>query len=99
VAAAEAAAATSTTAAATATKTAGTSGGRSNVMLSRYVWYLSVGVPSAILIWGLSDETSPPAQFSRMIGLTAFVGQYTEEIARPSHTKLLPDWSQVRIPR
>jgi hypothetical protein len=55
-----------------------------------------VGVPSAILIWGFSDENSPPAQFSRMVGLTDFIGRYTEEIARPSHTKLLPDWSQVR---
>jgi hypothetical protein len=71
-------------------------GGGTSIIMSRYVWYLSVGVPSALLLWGFSDENSPPAQFSRMIGLTDFVGQYTEEIARPSHTKLLPDWSQVR---
>ena len=66
-----------------------------NIIMSRYFWYLSVGVPSAVLIWGFSDENSPPAQFSRMIGLTDLVIRYTEDIAKPSHAKLLPDWSQV----
>lgn len=84
-------------AAAAATKNTAGGSGRSNVIMSRYVWYLSVGVPSAILIWGFSDENSPPAKFSRMIGLTDLISQYTEDIARPSHTKLLPDWSQVRF--
>lgn len=66
-----------------------------NIIMSRYFWYLSVGVPSAVLIWGFSDENSPPAQFSRMIGLTDLVIRYTEDIAKPSHARLLPDWSQV----
>lgn len=71
-------------------------GSRTNLAMSRYIWYLSVGLPSALLVWGFSDENSPPAQFCRMIGLTSFVRSYTDEIAKPSHNKLLPDWSQVR---
>lgn len=63
---------------------------------SKYMWYASVGVPSALLIWGFSDPNSPPAKFCKMIGLTGFVESYTNEIAKPSHDKLLPDWSQVR---
>ncbi|KAL3907241.1 MAG: hypothetical protein SGILL_008951, partial [Bacillariaceae sp.] len=62
---------------------------------SKYMWYASVGVPSALLIWGFSDPNSPPAKFCKMIGLTGFVESYTNEIAKPSHDKLLPDWSQM----
>ena len=62
---------------------------------SKYMWYASVGVPSILLVWGFSDSNSPPAKFCRMIGLTGFVESYTQEIAKPSHDKLLPDWSQV----
>lgn len=65
-------------------------------MASRWIWYAAVGVPSALLVWGFSDENSPPAKFSEMIGLTGFIRSYTDEIAKPSHDKLLPDWSQVR---
>jgi hypothetical protein len=63
---------------------------------SRYFWHICVGVPSALLVWGFTDENSPPAKFCRMIGLTDLIRSYTEEIAKPSHNKLLPDWSQVR---
>lgn len=64
---------------------------------SRWIWYAAVGVPSALLVWGISDENSPPAKFSEMIGLSGFIRNYTEEIAKPSHDKLLPDWSQVSL--
>lgn len=62
---------------------------------SRWVWYISVGVPSAILVWGFNDENSPPAKLSEMIGLTALIRSFSEDFAKPSHDKLLPDWSQV----
>jgi hypothetical protein len=55
-----------------------------------------VAVPATLLVWGSSDENSPPAKFSEMIGLTGFIRSFTDEIAKPSHNKLLPDWSQVR---
>lgn len=63
---------------------------------SRMVWYLGLGVPTAIITWGCVDSSSPPATLSRYIGLTDFIRSYTDEIARPAHEKLLPDWSQVR---
>jgi hypothetical protein len=66
-------------------------------MASKWIWYAAVGVPSALLIWGLSDENSPPAKFTEMIGLTGFIHSFTDEIAKPSHEKLLPDWSQVSV--
>ena len=67
------------------------------MMASRWIWYAAVGLPSAIFVWGFSDENSPPAKFSKMIGLTGLIQSYTDEIAKPSHDKLLPDWSQVRF--
>ena len=76
--------------------TATASGKAPSLVMSRYIWYLSVGLPSALLFWGYTDENSPPARFSEAIGLTGFVRSYTDEIARPAHDKLLPDWSQVR---
>jgi hypothetical protein len=63
---------------------------------SRWVWYIGVSVPTAILIWGFNDEKSPPAKLSEMIGLTSLIRNFSEDFARPSHDKLLPDWSQVR---
>jgi hypothetical protein len=64
---------------------------------SKYLWYASVGVPSALLVWGVSDTNSPPAKFSKLIGLTGLIERFTREIAKPSHDKLLPDWSQVGL--
>jgi hypothetical protein len=58
---------------------------------SRWVWYLGVAVPTALIAWGLNDENSPPAKLYRWTGLSS----YTDMIAMPSHDKLLPDWSQV----
>ena len=72
----------------------GSQGGR--LFMSKYIWYIALGVPTVALVWGLSDENSPPAKFSRMIGLTGLIESYTEEIVKPIHTKLLPDWSEVR---
>jgi len=66
------------------------------MMASRWIWYAAVGVPTTILVWGFTDENSPPARFSEMIGLTGFIQSYTDEIAKPSYDKLIPDWSQVR---
>jgi hypothetical protein len=63
---------------------------------NKYFWYATFIVPSGILVWGLSDENSLPAQFSEFIGLTGFLKTYIDDIAKPSHEKLLPDWSQVR---
>lgn len=68
-----------------------------NVLSSKYMWYASVLVPSAILVWGFSDTNSPPAKVSRWIGLTGWIASFADEIAKPSHDKLLPDWSQVRV--
>ena len=68
----------------------------SSYTANKYFWYGSVGVPSALLIWGFSDSNSPPAKFCNLIGLSGFVQQYTDQIAKPAHEKLLPDWSQVR---
>ena len=68
---------------------------RSNLATSHYIWYLSIGIPAGLLIWGFNDENSPPAQFCRITGITAFVRSYTDEIAKPVYDKLLPDWSQV----
>jgi hypothetical protein len=70
---------------------------RTNLATSHYIWYLSVGIPAGLLIWGFNDENSPPAQFCRITGITAFIRSYTDEIAKPVYDKLLPDWSQVRF--
>jgi hypothetical protein len=82
--------------AAAASATGSSSSSARSFLSSKYMWYASVGVPSALLIWGFSDPHSPPAKFCKMVGLTGFVESYTREIAKPSHDKLLPDWSQVR---
>ena len=67
-----------------------------NRATSHYLWYFLVGVPAGLLIWGFNDENSPPAQFCRVTGITAWVRSYTDVIAKPVYDKLLPDWSQVR---
>ena len=72
-----------------------TSSKGTNLKMSRWMWYAGVGVPSALLIWGMNDSTSPPAVLSNKMGLTKFVSGFTDQIAKPSHDKLLPDWSQM----
>jgi hypothetical protein len=64
--------------------------------MSRWAWYLGLGVPTALLVWGFQDENSPPAKLSRMVGLTGLIESYADRLAKPSFDKLLPDWSQVR---
>ena len=81
--------------ASTGSATSGTSSSPSSIH-SKYIWYASVFVPSALLVWGFSDPNSPPAKLCDLLGITGLVSSYTDEIAKPSHDKLLPDWSQVR---
>jgi len=66
---------------------------------SRWVWYMGVAVPSALIVWGMNDENSPPKKVADAIGFTNLVRNFSEDFAKPSHEKLLPDWSQVRIVR
>jgi len=73
----------------------GGSGTNRGFVANKYFWYASFIVPSGILVWGLRDENSPPAKFAELIGLTGFLKTYIDDIAKPSHEKLLPDWSQV----
>lgn len=90
-------------AAAASAKSAGSASGGgvdsalSRALGSRWIWYAGVGLPAGILVWLFSDENSPPAKACRWIGLTKFISGYTDQIAKPSHAKLLPDWSQVRV--
>ena len=74
---------------------AGASSGGSGPMfdVTRLGWYAAVLLPTAFIGWGIYDEDSPPAKLSRAIGLTDQI----EEYAKPSRTKLLPDWEQVCI--
>lgn len=60
-----------------------------------WVWGLGLAVPTGLFAWAYTDETSPPARFFEMVGLTAFIKQYTDPIMLPVHEKLLPDWNQV----
>ena len=69
--------------------------GSRHLVMSRWMWYVGVFVPSGLLAWGYNDENSPPAKFSQMIGLTKLITSLTDQVAKPSHDKLLPDWSQV----
>ena len=78
----------------TAVASAAAVGGK-QMLSSRWIWYLGMGIPSVLLVWGLNDENSPPAKVSEFIGLTALITSYTDQIAKPTHEKLLPDWSQV----
>lgn len=71
------------------------SGGLLSPKHSRWVWYIGIGVPCGLLGWGVGDENSPPAKLSEMIGLTALIQSFSEDFAKPSHEKLLPDWSQA----
>ena len=78
--------------------TGGGSSGASSVLSpkrSAWLWYAGIGVPTVMLAWGIGDENSPPAKLSEMIGLTALIQSFSEDFAKPSHDKLLPDWSQV----
>jgi len=70
-------------------------GSKRGFVANKYFWYASFVVPSGILVWGLSDSNSPPAKLCELIGLTKFIEEFVDDIAKPSHEKLLPDWSQM----
>lgn len=84
--------ATSAAAAASGSTTLSTT---KSLAMSRWIWYLGLGVPTVLLVWGFQDEKSPPAKFCKLIGLTGLVSGWTDQLAKPSFDKLLPDWSQV----
>lgn len=71
-------------------------GASKQFMASKWVWYLGLGVPVGLLVWGFTDENSPPAKLANAIGLTSYLSSLNDEYAKPVHDKLLPDWSQVR---
>ena len=82
---------------AASTTAAGTGGGgQRSLRMSRWMWYAGVSVPAVVLAWGISDPDSPPAQFADMIGLKSVIDKIADDYQKPSHEKLLPDWSQVR---
>lgn len=81
--------------------TGGATGGQAKISAGNMKWlyYSVVVVPAGLFGWAYNDDSSPPAQFFRMIGLTGFITSYTDEISKPSHEKLLPDWNQVSYSR
>lgn len=58
---------------------------------TRLGWYAAVIIPTGFIGWGIVDDNSPLAKFSRMVGLTDKI----EEYSKPARTKLLPDWNQI----
>ncbi|KAL7579690.1 hypothetical protein ACA910_021836 [Epithemia clementina (nom. ined.)] len=94
---AAAAAASSSTGAAKSSTTSSPSSSLT-MTIYRMGWWLYVGglgIPTALLIWGWNDETSPPAQVAKWTGLSQLVKNFADELSKPSHDKLLPDWSQM----
>jgi hypothetical protein len=75
--------------------TAASGGAQLSAARVKYVWYMGVLVPTGLFAWAYNDENSPPAQLFRMVGLTGLITSYTDEISKPAHEKLLPDWNQV----
>jgi len=61
----------------------------------RLIFGLGFGIPTALLAWGLNDENSPPAKFSRLIGLSGYIESTADTFNRPYADKLLPDWTQM----
>jgi len=70
-------------------------GAHKQILASRWIWYGGLGIPVALLAWGMTDENSPPAKLAEAIGLTAYLQEWSDEYAKPVHDKLLPDWSQM----
>lgn len=62
---------------------------------SRWLWYVGIFVPTALVTWAVQDENSPPARLAESIGLAGWIRSKFEEMAVPQYDKLLPDWSQV----
>ena len=63
----------------------------------RVVFGLGLGIPTFLLGWGIFDDSSPPAKFARMIGLTDTIENFAEDFNRPSRPKLIPDWAHVSL--
>ena len=66
------------------------------VVGNRWFWYVAVTLPTGLLVWGVRDEESPPAKFSKWIGLTDKIISLSEDYTKPNHDKLLPEWAHVR---
>jgi hypothetical protein len=64
---------------------------------SRWLWYVGLFVPTAIITWAVQDEDSPPARLAESMGLAGWIRNKFEEMAVPQYDKLLPDWSQVSL--
>lgn len=79
------------------TQAAGTLAAPSSLTMSRYMWYVIIGMPIGLLGWAYSSPDNPPSRFAKWIGLTDWISSYTDVFAKPSFDKLLPDWSQVRL--
>ncbi|GAX16154.1 hypothetical protein FisN_3Hh365 [Fistulifera solaris] len=62
---------------------------------SRWLWYVGLLVPTAIITWAVQDEDSPPARLAEAMGLAGWIRNKFEEMAVPQYDKLLPDWSQM----
>jgi len=62
----------------------------------RVFFGLGLGIPTFLLGWGIFDDSSPPAKFARMIGLTDTIENFADDFNRPSRPKLIPDW--VHLP-
>merc|ERR1719326_343688 len=64
------------------------------------IYGLGFGLPLALFTWGIYDNNSPPARFAYMIGLSKQIENVTEKFSKPSHSKLLPNWSDlINVPQ
>ncbi len=87
--------ASSTSGTAATTTTAASRQSTSKPMDPRLFYSLVLGVPTALLAWGIADEESPPAKFAEMIGLTGQIESVAIGFKKPANEKLLPDWGMV----
>eukprot|EP00590_Aulacoseira_subarctica_P011654 CAMPEP_0172424380 /NCGR_PEP_ID=MMETSP1064-20121228/24769_1 /TAXON_ID=202472 /ORGANISM="Aulacoseira subarctica , Strain CCAP 1002/5" /LENGTH=445 /DNA_ID=CAMNT_0013166417 /DNA_START=165 /DNA_END=1502 /DNA_ORIENTATION=+ len=61
----------------------------------KYYWYAGFGIPTALIAWGIYDESSPPAKVAKFVGISDLIHSFSDEYAKPARPKLLPDWSQM----
>jgi len=88
-------ASSSTVGTASTTTTAASRPSTSKPMDPRVFYSLVLGVPTAVLAWGIADEDSPPAKFAEMIGLTGQIESVAIGFKKPANEKLLPDWGMM----
>jgi len=63
---------------------------------TRLLIYSGITIPSLMIGWAIYDpEESPPGKLFSYIGVTQAIQSFWDEFAKPSHPKLLPDWSQM----